>query len=144
MTTELVDVALRAADARDHDFIMDSWLRSFRSAWPEMRTGDYFRLQRRRIEQLLAMPMTAVTILHPEADRDLIVAWCCATRTTARDGSVIHYVYVREAYRRQGLATRLVQGEGVLGILLGTAMTAAAAPLKRRFDIRYQPHLLDG
>jgi GNAT superfamily N-acetyltransferase len=81
-------------------WIFSSWLRSyFESEW----APDKVHMARHHdlISDLLLR--SEVLVAHLPGEPDLFAGWICAERTA------IHYCYVKHPYRRDGVATRLLQ-----------------------------------
>lgn len=145
MRTELVTFVERAGVPADVSFVFHSWLKGSRSTggriprvdrhFAEMRTDDYNALQHQRIERLLAGD-ARLAVLHPESAPAVIAAWALLD---AAGPDVVHYVHVKGEYRGKGCATRLLAGRTI-----ATHMTEAGERLKRKLELRYMPHLLDG
>lgn len=100
---------LRDAQAGDLNFIIATWLRSFRASRirkPDMTDDIYWSPWGHRglVIALMAAPQNR-TVVVGEADGDVIHGWCC------RSDSALHYVYVREEVRRAGVCTMLL-GDG--------------------------------
>lgn len=125
-------IVIRAAVETDLGLIYSSWLRSYWNARPAALGGvsyaDYQSGQRARIDRLLAAHGARVAC-SPAAP-DTIMGWACD------DGFVLHYLYVRQTYRRMGIAGQL------RGMLPGaTHMTDA---FHRCFPgVTYTPYLLE-
>lgn len=96
-------VVIRAMEPLDTPFVFSSWLRSYR-ANSDMRVSQslYYAGHHEVIEGLLKAPGVEVVVASPEGDPNTILGWCC------RGQGVVHYVYVKEAFRRMGLAKMLV------------------------------------
>jgi GNAT superfamily N-acetyltransferase len=129
----VVDVVERDGTPEDAPFVFQSWLKSARDAWPDVRTSDYYDLQHARIEKLLVT--ARLIILHPVSAPLVICAWAVLD---AGGPDVAHYVHVKGEYRGQGFARRLLAGRTV-----ATHMTKDGLALKRKLQLRYMPHLLD-
>lgn len=86
----------------DVDFILASWLRSYRLSplVQEIAKDIYFREQNRIANRLLVA--SDVTLLVSAEDPDTIIAWISSKNHW------IHYLYVKHQFRRMGLAKRLV------------------------------------
>lgn len=111
LDTEL-EVEYRLATSQDlAGFVIPSWLQSYaRSLVAKLLRADgrystgrdiYWSSQRKRIETLLATAGTRVTVATVA---DTGVGWSCEDRSRR----VLHYVYVKDAFRRQGIGTALV------------------------------------
>jgi GNAT superfamily N-acetyltransferase len=124
-------VVIRQAVESDAALIYSSWLRSYWNATARdlgIEFSVYQAGQRARIARLLARYGARVAC-SPEAP-DTIMGWSCD------DGFTLHYLYVRQIYRRQGIAGQL---RGCL--LAATHMTPA---FKLAFPyVVYQPYFLE-
>lgn len=86
-------------------FVAHSWLRSYQSA-PAVRNvpvDDYYKFHARLVSKLIdrGQVYIAVHAEHPE----LFLGHVCGERDER--GCVVHYTYVKSAYRRTGIATAL-------------------------------------
>lgn len=92
-------------------FVVSSWVHSYsETAWNqagvkgECLDGDIvLEYLRKLVKRLLRDNQVRVAVL--EADRDTFVGWVCGDPKT----QTIHYVYVKEAWREQGIAGDLVR-----------------------------------
>lgn len=103
----------RKGRSDDHDFIFSSWLSSMReSACGNMQplvggrvSREVFEAgQRQRIARLLADPTTKVLCRSFIADLSISAGWAIAR------GDCLHYVFVKNAWRRKGISRMLVAG----------------------------------
>ena len=97
--------ALRPATPGDRAFVADSWRNSIRAATDESLAIDWesFRAHHdARIDAILDSKDTRVTIAHPPGDDVTIYGFIA-------DGgdSVVHMIFVKAAWRRQGIASAL-------------------------------------
>lgn len=100
-----LDVAVRPMRDIDTPLIYSSWLRSYRgSADRRIATDVFYRRHHELVERILRHPDTRVSVLTPADDPNTILGWSCRTGTT------LHYVYVKEAFRRLGFGARLAEG----------------------------------
>lgn len=96
-------ITIRRAHSGDLAFIYNSWLRSFKGSRDKHVDADtYFEGHHELIGDLLDSTNTTVLIARPVDDADTILGWCVKTNDT------LHYVYVKEAFRRMGIARALV------------------------------------
>ena len=104
---------LREPRPADMPFIMDSWQRSFsRSPFAGVvPNSKWLENSRALVTSLLARGAKVVVACNPE-DEDQILGWACAEQDEYK--CVVHYVYVKDPYRKDGLSTEL------LGALLPT------------------------
>lgn len=94
-------VRVQAACPQHMAFITDTWMKSYRRA-PEVRDVPkdiYSAGMRARVERLLK-----ASEVYVASAGGVYVGWSCF------DGERTHYCYVKSLYRRQGIATSLLQG----------------------------------
>lgn len=93
--------SIRIATESDTRFVRSSWHTSFWKVWASKRVPweSYWPGQDRRIERLLKD--STVLVAYFEAVPDEVLGWACF------QNSVLHYAYVKAAYRRSGIASGL-------------------------------------
>ena len=101
-------VSFRPLEPGDVPFVMDSWLKSYRtSPWAGVVPNNrYFEVYGEAITGLLARG-AKVHIACAGHDRTKILGWLCSE--DVHGGQVIHYVYVKDPYRRKGLGHSLME-----------------------------------
>jgi GNAT superfamily N-acetyltransferase len=104
MTALLELITVREMREEDKPFILSSWLKSHRAHCGWASSGDFFNVHRRVAEGLLAR--SKVFLAVQKDDPSAIVGWSCLDR----DDKHVHYVYVKRAFRRCGVAATLVGG----------------------------------
>jgi len=106
-----IEVVVRKATAADlATLVIPSWLASYARSFPaKMMRADtrhapgrdrYWSGMRARIERVLSTSTTAVLVADVAG---MAAGWACEDRSRRE----LHYVYVRENFRRQGIARRL-------------------------------------
>ena len=105
MSSEIVSI--RRATRRDIPFLTSSWLRSFRDGAfvRGVPSTLYYRYHHKVISALLSRAVTLVAV--NAEDDDQILGWLCAELVEG-PSLVVHYAYVKEVFRKQGLAKRLL------------------------------------
>ena len=101
------DLPITVREYRDTDkpFILDSWVNTICYGSPAnfwVPTNIRKSIYRNITEKLLNASPELFKVLVREDDLDQIFAWVC------REANVIHFVYVKEEFRRERLATLLV------------------------------------
>ena len=95
---------------KDGNFIYHSWGNSYREAalgaWGDIPKATYYKRVRLRIDTLLKRGAELKIACDPD-NQDIILGWMCA------ESPVLHYVYVKEAYRKQGIALTLLNACGL-------------------------------
>lgn len=135
-------VALRTVQPDDVDLIYDSWLHSGRTdRGPPVDKAIYFHGQRQVIGELLKR--SPVIIACEPAVPAHVLGWVCFE---LRAGLlVLHYIYVKKAFRRMGIATLMMRDmlahpDASKGLTY-SHWTPAAKPLMKRFHGVYNPYL---
>lgn len=92
---------IRAARPDEQRFIASSWVASYAESdfARQLARADYFAGQNRLVDAILARASVRVD----ERD-DIIAGWACT-----EGADVVHYVYVRQLYRREGVARGLLE-----------------------------------
>lgn len=98
-------ISIRDAQPGDVAFVLKCWQMSAQKggSWLAQREGDAFtgvqlRYERRMVERC------QVRVAYSESDPTLILGFA----VMAPERKLLHWVYVRDAFRREGLARRLL------------------------------------
>jgi GNAT superfamily N-acetyltransferase len=139
----LMDLRIRPATEGDMGYVIDSWGRSLRAEYPEVRTRDFVGVLREGIKRRINKEEGEVSIAYPGEDPSLIIGW-----SVLRVDGLIHFIYVREPYRRAGVARFLLDRQTTMaawiragGVLACDAMTDSARQIRASHPdrIRYIP-----
>lgn len=137
-------IQLRRARKSDLPFISSSWLQSYRDA-PAVDgcpNGVYYHDQHQLLERLLQRSVVLVAV--DEQDPDQIAGWVCAEVLNG-PALVLHYIYVKHAMRKFGVAKRmvatLVAAEQPAAVFYTHRTKRAASILRKRKEIIYRPSL---
>lgn len=100
--------ALRAAEPGDRSYVLDTWLSSYRrSPWAEQLPEWAYWSKYGHVglvEELAYQSLVTVACL-PETP-SWIYGWCCS------GPGVLHYVFVRHEFRKQGFGRLLWEAAG--------------------------------
>ncbi len=88
----------------DHNFVRSSWLRSHRAVCEWAPRDAYFRLHHDVVEGLLERATCIVAASKSDADQ--ILGWACGE---PGERPLLHYAYVKQTFRRQGLGRELLR-----------------------------------
>lgn len=105
MTTR-VPVLMRLGSQGDIPLITNSWLTSFRDG-PAVQSCPnrlYFANQHKIMEALI--PRSTIIVCCNEEDHDQILGWACFEKQER--AIVLHYLYVKNHFRRLGLAKQIM------------------------------------
>lgn len=97
--------SLRAARPGDAPLILDSWLRSLHAAPHDLPDDLFNPVYRTLILRVLAA--SEIRVATPPDDLDLILGYSVSWSGSETQPKVLHWVYVKETYRRAGLAAAL-------------------------------------
>lgn len=126
---------IRPAHREDRPFIFSSWLKSYRDSLPLVWNGTYYAGQHSLIESLLDDDQTEIVVAGPVGDDLTIFGW--AVRSKPSTLRALHYVYVKEAFRRMGIGAFLA-GE----FQVATHMTKYGQLALKGRPVVYNPYLL--
>lgn len=136
----LIAYKIRADTEDDRNFILSSWLRSFRNNgdWPRhIDSATYYANHQSIIQRLLVL--CDVRVACAADDENLILGWCCV------DGSIVHYVFVKEQYRKLGIAKALLSGlEDKAEYTHWTRIIKDLDHAGKLLGLRYNPYILLG
>lgn len=130
----LEGLVLRPGIVADRPFIAAAWFKSFQKHAPEVGFDVYKAGQGALIDRLLerSAVVTAAVELGPDLEELVgFVAW---------EGPAIHYVYVKQAFRRLGIGARLLKLPE--SPLWHTHETHTWRKLSGKPHTRYNPYLL--
>ena len=103
-------VIVRGLRESDHNFVIDSWVNTVRFSAPALDWvpgGIIARVYRQMARSIIKARPELFHLVVSEDDEDQIFGWSCA------DKSATHFVYVKEKFRRLGLAGRLYDSRSV-------------------------------
>lgn len=118
LVSDLIPCELRPADPDDRGYVVDSWLKSYRSTkghptqTPHMDLPDYAywsRFGHVGLVEALLRASDVMVACKPDTPF-FIFGWTAYTSAARADGDapVLHYIHVREEYQRQGFGLRLL------------------------------------
>lgn len=108
-----VDVVIRPMRPADDALVYDSWVESFRLAHAAgvIPMDMYRTIYREVVSRILALPTVAVAVLCMADDLDQVLGYL-----VHQSGSppTLHYVFVKEPFRRAKVATLLASHAGIV------------------------------
>lgn len=97
-----MSLQIRAALPQDHNFILATWLKSYRELVmqkPVPERDIYFREHQKKIKEKLE---SAKCLVATTDDSDQICGFICY------ESDAVHYVFVKTVFRRYGIANKLL------------------------------------
>lgn len=127
---------LRGGRTTDAPLIFSSWLKSYWHATKgdQRVQGPLFFAEHHKLIERLIEKSVVVCACNPE-DSDQVFGWAMGT-----PGEVLHYVYLREPYRRFGLAGRMLDTLRIERCAF-SHRTPAFERIARRRHLTFNPYL---
>lgn len=136
-------VLLRHPTPEDLKFVRHSWFESYRKGGlaPLVGFDVYAAGMNKLLDRLLHGD---VHVAYATEVPDEIVGWVCRNElVTTRVPRHLHYVYVKQAYRRLGIATQLIEDVKCGPISnMYTHETRAGRGFAQKLALRFNPYLL--
>jgi GNAT superfamily N-acetyltransferase len=106
-------ISHRPATPDDVRFVVSAWSSSYKQAHTAgmIHTDDWATVMHRQVERALARPGSRTLVAFEHKDTSHIYGFICGD--TSDDVPAIFYVYVKEPYRRSGIARDLFKALGV-------------------------------
>lgn len=101
-----MDVAIDSLKPSELHLVLSSWKRSYRDYCPQLAQDAYYRLQGAVCDEILSRFPLLLAARDPDAPA-VVLGWICA-EPAQQGGVLVHYAYVKQAYRRQNIAKRLL------------------------------------
>jgi GNAT superfamily N-acetyltransferase len=141
------ELSYRGATPEDLPFIQSSWGSSYYAGTHAVKilTPDEFHFCHRPLrERFFEQPNTQIIVCTPDDDRWLILGWIATELIPS--ASIIHYVYVKSAFKGQGIARELIKRTVKSSPVIYTHLTERAAKIISRKPDKYNtwkyvPHL---
>lgn len=138
----------RSYKEEDIPFIQSSWGSSYYSgiSYRQLITPDEFhKFHRPARERFFSRPTATAIVCCGAKDRDLILGWLALEKPAA--SIIIHYIYVKEAFKEEKIASELLNGISSQGEVLFTHLTEKAQKIIRNNKDKYRrfvfaPHLI--
>ena len=129
----------------DSGFIYSTWLKSYRQTQfaYNMSNDTFFHHHKQIIEKTLSNPNTEVTLVCDQADHDHIYGYSVVEKYGK--ANIIHYVYMKHAYRKLGLTKDLLQTQipnFVTDLTFVTHESRHHKLFKVKFNLEYNPYIL--
>ncbi len=105
--------SIARAGQRDRTFIVERWLEAYRTSHTAgmIQMPNWFRVMRPEFEAILARPNAVAYVAHAKADRDLLLGFIAGE--IEPKPPMVFFVYVKDQYRRAGIARDLFAALGV-------------------------------
>lgn len=126
----------------DEGFIYSTWLNHYKHSSKfasRIKFDLYYSKHHSIIERILARK-AKVLIAYPLDEPDIIIGWACYEG--ANDRPLLHFIFVKRAFRQMGVASRLLKGLD-LNNLAFTHLTHDGELLLKKYPyFQYDPYAL--
>jgi len=137
-------VQVRDMTENDTSFIYSTWLKSYRhSTFAKDLSNDvFFAYHKEAIAKILDSDSTRVSMLVNSDDHDQIYGY--GIQQLAGKQSITHFIYVKFAFRKLGLATRLIESMSLFPhpINFITHIPRNYQTLKSKYGLEYNPYII--
>lgn len=128
----------------DVPFLHDSWGTSYFDgsfAKKSLTPDEFHRFHRPIRERFFASPDSAVIVCSPDDDGWLIIGWIAVQRLPS--GIIVQYLYVKSAFKKQGIAEQLIKRAVPCPHVFYTHLTDRASRIisKKQEQFRQWRHL---
>lgn len=133
------DLTFRSYNDDDIPFIMDSWGSSYLkgcAAHKYISPDDFHAFHRPIRERFFAKPNTCVIVCSPSDDPWLIIGWVAVEKITS--GLVLQYLYVKSAFKTQGIAAQLIKRAIPTAPVFYSHLTDRAARIMSKKDEQFR------
>lgn len=136
----LSQLELRAMTPEDEAFIYNSWLTSYRGSSSHISyipPDIYFAAHHKAIERIFQRADTSVVVACLKGDENVILGYLVS------EADVIHWVYVKQSFRRMGIARAMLDDALLTSEVWHTHRINDFDWIQNKFtDLVYDPYLL--
>lgn len=103
-----MNIQIRTAESDEYNFVISNWLKNYQqySNFAKRIPRDvFFKNHEQIIKKVLSRTGSAVAI---DPTEDLLLGFMC-WEYTEDDIPVIHYIFIKEAFRKFGIANKIIQ-----------------------------------
>lgn len=141
-------LSFRSYNDGDIPFIHDSWGSSYMDGRKDHKlisSDDFHSFHRPIREKFFKTPTATCIVCSPDDDPWLILGWIAVQQMTT--GLILHYIYVKNAFKNQGIAKQLIKRSLPSSPVFYTHLTDRASKIlaQKHGDYcayKYVPHLV--
>lgn len=136
-----IQLKFRPFELPDRSFILKSWLKSYRKYQAGVPDELYFKGQTALI---FAIATRSKLVIACDKDNPgFIIGFVCGHLCENLTDTIIHYIYVKDDYRRNGIARDLVMHLGYRqqGNILATHWTKPVTSICQSYPVVYNPYI---
>lgn len=132
-----MEIEIRKMKPEDEAFIYSTWLRGLyygNSYYRKIDKDHYMAHQSQIIAHSLEMEDVRVAVLKD--DPDVILGYAVIGTLPPRNGKILRWVFVKQTFRRFGIAKKLIDGENIIAV---SSLTKTGDALRK--DLLYLPFI---
>lgn len=135
-------IQTRNVSESDKPFVFSSWLRHYKNRSyfaKRIRNSIFYKWHHLIVERALSADTSVAMIAHPEGEPDVILGFVVGEKT--QDGDVLHFVYVKPAFRKMGIGRHLIKKAGLIDANYFTHWTFDIEDLLSKLpNLNYDPY----
>jgi hypothetical protein len=128
-----IDTRIRFAQPNDLNFVIKSYLESYRESLASVSNAIYYENQQKLFKSLLLKSKTIV-LCNP-LDEDQVFAFL-----VYQEPNIVHYAFTKKTYKRLGFANHLIRSSLGSGPLIHSHRNHTHSYFKN-YEITYNPYL---
>lgn len=120
----------------DINFIHNSWGLSYFQGggnYVLLTPQEFHEFHRPIRDKILNSPRVAIIVACAKEDPELIIGYSIVEKPKESNGLILHYVYTKQAFKREGIATELIKRSCVERPILYTHSTIIAGKIINKF-----------
>jgi GNAT superfamily N-acetyltransferase len=140
-------ISIRNYKEEDKAFVISTWLKSFYTNMPSYKvnsryyikpeSNEFYKFHSKVVQSVLEKPLTTVLIACNEEDENQIFGYIIY------DENCMHWLYVKQVYRRNGIGTRLLKEADFFDCKIATHLSNDFGYFSKLFSqIKYNPYIL--
>lgn len=139
-------IVVRAYDKdTDEDFIYSTWIRNYKHSSyfaKRIKPSVFFKEHHIVIDHLMQKPEMVCLVAHPKNDQDTLLGYAVFEKLD--DRHVVHFTYVKDAFRMMGIAKTIYKTAEIdMAKLSFSHWTMPVDELIKKYpDIIYNPYKL--
>lgn len=134
----------------DVNFIQSSWGNSYwqgNNNKPFLSSNEFHSFHRPIRTRILQKPSATAIICVLEKDPNAILGWVLVEKLDSSDALILHYLYVKEAVKREGIATELIKRALPTDAVIFTHLTEVGREIRQKrasvcWNWKFIPHLV--
>lgn len=139
----LEEIEVRLLSKEDLPFVFATWLKSYRASSfaRRIKKDVFFFWHHLVVERILARSSVKTIVACLKGHPDVIIGYL-NFETVDKEPKIVHYCFVKESFRRMGIAKAMLTGTGIRGHFYFSHWTYSLDPIveKNQEGMIYDPY----